>query len=104
MGSAEFAAAQARLVSQGPKEFLNGLEGKSQADIDEWQTEMQLKPMRLGRIFVHTQGLSPEECALTGLTMVPSLEKAILKWIEETGDNRVAVIPEGPYVIPRFPA
>jgi nickel-dependent lactate racemase len=102
LGSPEFAAAQARLVGQGPENFLKSLVGKSHADIDEWQTEMQLKPMRLGRIFLYTQGLNPEQAALTGVTMVPSLENAVQDWIKETGDQRVAVIPEGPYVIPRF--
>ena len=102
LGSQEFAAAQARLVRQGPEGFLKGLLGKTHADIDEWQTEMQLRPMRVGRIFLHTDGLTVGEAALTGVTLVPSLENAVLDWIEETGDQRVAVIPEGPYVIPRF--
>ena len=50
MGSDEFRDAQTRLVAQGPEAFLQALQKKSMADIDEWQTEMQLKPMRLGRV------------------------------------------------------
>ena len=49
-GSDEFCAAQKRLVSLGPKAFLESLQQKALADVDEWQTEMQLKPMRVGSI------------------------------------------------------
>ena len=31
------------------------------ADIDEWQTDMQLKPMRVGGIQLFTSGLNDEE-------------------------------------------
>ena len=49
-GSEEFRAAQRRLMELGPEKFLATLPPKSLADVDEWQTEMQLKPMRIGRI------------------------------------------------------
>ena len=39
-----------RLVALGPEAFLDTLTAKSLADVDEWQTEMQLKPMRIGKI------------------------------------------------------
>ncbi len=42
-GSPEFRAAQARLVDLGPDAFLQTLVAKRFADVDEWQTEMQLK-------------------------------------------------------------
>ena len=48
-GSHEFREAQARLVELGPERFLATLTAKSLAEIDEWQTEMQLKAMRVGR-------------------------------------------------------
>ena len=53
-GSPEFREAQARLVELGPERFLATLTAKSLAEIDEWQTEMQLKPMRVGRIQLYT--------------------------------------------------
>ncbi len=43
IGSPEFHASQARLVSMGPDAFLQMIQRKSLADVDEWQTEMQLK-------------------------------------------------------------
>lgn len=100
IGSPEFAAAQKRLIELGPDGFLEDIQKKSRADIDEWQTEMQLKPMRIGAIHLYTEGMSEEERALTGVHLTPSVEDAIAKSVAETGDTSIAVIPEGPYVIP----
>ncbi len=102
IGSPEFAESQRRLVALGPDGFLNDIQKKSRADIDEWQTEMQLKPMRIGTIHLYTDGLSPEEQEITGVNCVESVEEAIAKSVAETGDNAIAVIPEGPYVIPSY--
>ena len=68
-GSAHFADAQRRLVADGPDRFLEEISGKSHAAIDEWQTEMQLRPMRAGTVHLFTEGLAPEERALTGVRM-----------------------------------
>lgn len=103
-GSHEFREAQARLVALGPERFLATLTAKSLAEIDEWQTEMQLKPMRVGRIELYTTGLLGEDRALTGVTMIGDLTNAIAQSMQRSGDHQVAVIPEGPYVIPQFTA
>lgn len=99
-GSAEFKDAQARLVELGPERFLQTLTAKSLAEIDEWQTEMQLKPMRLGTIQMYTTGLNPEERRITGVEIVESLDEAVAAALAHHRDNALAVIPEGPYVIP----
>ena len=103
-GSKEFRAAQRRLIELGPDRFLATLTAKSMADVDEWQTEMQLKPMRVGRISLYTTGLSDEERALTGVEMVADLDETIARSISSAGDPCVAVIPEGPYVVPFYEA
>lgn len=100
IGSPEFAAAQQRLIDLGPDGFLRDIQKKSRADIDEWQTEMQLKPMRIGTIHLYTDGLSDADLALTGVQIATSVEDAIAQSVSDTGDNSIAVIPEGPYVIP----
>ena len=102
MGSDEFVEAQKRLISLGPDGFLAEIQKKSRADIDEWQTEMQLKPMRIGTIHLYTDGLSDEELVLTGVNIVTSMEDAIAQSVQQSGDNQIAVIPEGPYVIPSY--
>jgi nickel-dependent lactate racemase len=103
-GSPEFREAQARLVALGPDRFLATLTAKSLAEVDEWQTEMQLKPMRLGRIELFTSGLSGDDRTLTGVTMIDNVQAAIERSIVTSGDDAVAVIPEGPYVVPRYAA
>ncbi len=99
-GSPEFRAAQERLVALGPDAFLESLLGKRHADVDEWQTEMQLKPMRLGRIQLYAPNLGAEDRRITGVEMIGSVEAALAAAVAESGDPDVAVIPEGPYVVP----
>jgi nickel-dependent lactate racemase len=103
-GSPEFREAQARLVELGPERFLATLTAKSLAEIDEWQTEMQLKPMRLGSVELYTTGLSGDDRTLTGVGMIDDIQTAIARSISASGDADVAIIPEGPYVVPRYAA
>ncbi len=102
MGSPEFRAAQERLVAQGPDAFLDAISAKTLADVDEWQTEMQLKPMRVGNIHLYAEGLNAEERAATGVNMIDSVEAAIEASVARSPDRAVAVIPEGPYVVPHY--
>ncbi|MBZ5667299.1 MAG: nickel-dependent lactate racemase [Acidobacteriia bacterium] len=104
MGSSEFCEAQRRLVEKGAGAFLESLTPKLLADVDEWQTEMQLKPMRKGRVAMYTEGLSDEERRMTGVALVASIEDAVHDSITRAGDNAIAVIPEGPYVVPHCTA
>ena len=102
MGSAPYVEAQRRLVAGGPERFLEEIEAKAHADIDEWQTEMQLKPMRIGTIHLYSDGLAGEDRELTGVAMTEDLSATIAAAIQRAGCNRLAVIPEGPYVVPRI--
>ena len=104
IGSPQYREAQRRLVANGPDGFLASILDKPLADIDEWQTEMQLKPMRLAGIHLYSQGLPAEDRGLTGVNVVDSIEDAVARSVESSGDPAVAVIPEGPYVVPRFVA
>lgn len=99
-GSQEFREAQGRLVEMGPDRFLATLTAKTLAEVDEWQTEMQLKAMRIGRVQLFTGGLDAEERRITGVEMIASLDAAIAESIARHGDPSVAIVPEGPYVIP----
>lgn len=102
MGSSEYVDAQRRLIALGPDRFLDSLLDKQHADIDEWQTEKQLAPMRAGTVSLYTTGLNQEERALTGVAMIDSVEEAIARSVAEAGDPRVAFVPEGPYVVPQY--
>jgi hypothetical protein len=100
MGSDEFVEAQRRLVEGGAERFLDEIGAKRFADIDEWQTQMQLKPMRAGRVHLYAGGLAPADHPLTGVHMVGSAAEAVYASVARSGVRRVAVIPEGPYVVP----
>ena len=102
MGSPEYVEAQRRLIDLGPNGFFAGISKKQYADIDEWQTQMQLKPMQVGSVSLYTTGLSAEQRALTGVRMLTSVEQAIDDSIRSSGDRRVAIVPEGPYVVPVY--
>ncbi len=102
MGSSEYVEAQRRLIDLGPNGFFADISTKQYADIDEWQTQMQLKPMQVGSVSLYTTGLSAEQRALTGVRMVDSIEQAIDASIRSSGDRRVAIVPEGPYVAPIY--
>ena len=99
LGSAEFVEAQRRLIELGCAEFLRRILLKSHADIDEWQTQMQLKPMAAGTLLLYSTGLSAAQHALTGIASIKSVRSAVLESIATSGDLAVAVIPEGPYVV-----
>ena len=99
-GSNEFKDAQRRLMKLGPEAFLQSLLRKSHADIDEWQTQMQLKPMSVGTIHLYCPCMSDEDWELTGVERLDSLEMGIAASVKRQGDSEIAVIPEGPYVAP----
>ena len=102
IGSPEYRDAQRRLLERGVDGFFADISRKSHADIDEWQTQMQLKPMRRGAVHLYTTGLTGEDRELTGVNLVDSVSAAVLRSTQEARATDVAVIPEGPYVVPVF--
>ncbi|MGH6943790.1 MAG: nickel-dependent lactate racemase [Geminicoccaceae bacterium] len=100
IGSDEFRDAQRRLVDGGPERFLEEIGKKRFADIDEWQTQMQLKPMRIGSIQLYSEGLPAADRDLTGVALIESIADAVRASVVRSGVRRIAVIPEGPYVVP----
>lgn len=102
MGSPEFVAAQQMLCKHGEEKFMNILYSRTDALIDEWQTEMLLKPLRRGAIRMYTEQLSEADLEQTFITHVTNLEQAILASVKEQNDPEIAVVPEGPYVVPRY--
>lgn len=100
LGSPEFVEAQRRLVESGPDAFLKSILPKSHAAIDEWQTQMQLKPMAIGNVSLYCDKLTVDQKRMTGVNVVASLEEAIARSVSQSPDRAVAVIPEGPYVVP----
>ena len=102
LGSKEYVQAQKRLLELGMDGFLADIENKSQAAIDEWQTQMQLKPMRIGKLHLFSEGLAGSEHALTGVNPIDSIARAVHDSVAQHRDPHVAVIPEGPYIVPVY--
>jgi lactate racemase len=100
LGSKHYVEAQRRLVDLGPDGFAASIAGKAHADIDEWQTQMQLKPMRVGRVRLYTDGLDAVGTGLTGVERVHDLSAAVAESMARQRDPHVAFVPEGPYVVP----
>ncbi len=102
MGSAEFVGAQINLSRLGPQAFMDELMTREKAHIDEWQTEMLVKALRVADIHLYTKGISAGDLKNTCVRSVPSIETAVSESTKRHGDNRVAVVPEGPYVVPLY--
>lgn len=101
-GSKEYLEAQRILIEKGTDGFIDSILEKRHAAVDEWQTEYQIKAMRVGSIQLYTQALTPEERALTGVEIIPSVTAAIRASVARHKDPRIAVVPEGPYVVPLY--
>ena len=99
LGSCEYTAAQKRLVQQGTDGFLESIRQKQLADTDEWQTQMQIKAMLRGTVHLYST-LNAHDHKHTGVARVVDLDQTVARLISESTDQRVAIIPEGPYVIP----
>lgn len=102
IGSHEFKASQNRLVSKGVPLFLKEISQQKLASIDEWQTQMQTKAMLLGNVFLYTTGIKKEDDAFTGVTRIDNLTETIAKSMKKHQSYEVAIIPEGPYVVPKY--
>jgi nickel-dependent lactate racemase len=102
MGSREYVDAQRRLIGLGADGFLRDISAKRFADVDEWQTQMQLKPMRQARVHLYSGALPVADRPLTGVLQAESVEAAVRESVARSGDRHVAVIPEGPYVVPVY--
>ena len=100
MGSQEFVEAQRLLCQVGPERFMHILAGRDKARIDEWQTEMLVKALRVGTIQLYTPQLSQQDLKDVYVEPVDSVEEAIMASVTAHGDWDIAVVPEGPYVIP----
>ncbi|MEQ1825091.1 MAG: nickel-dependent lactate racemase [Pirellula sp.] len=102
LGSHEYRASQSRLISLGRQGFIDRIRAMPLADIDGWQTHMLLRTLAVGNVSLYSDGLRGKDRELTGVEMIESVEQAIDESVSQSGDKRVAIVPEGPYVIPTF--
>ncbi len=100
LGSKEFILSQKNLLKKGSKKFLEDILKKDFAAIDEWQTEMEIKSLMKGNIYLFSEGLSEGDKVYTGVNIINDITKTIDESIKRHSNNKVAIIPEGPYIIP----
>jgi nickel-dependent lactate racemase len=106
LGSSEYKDAQRRLIKLGYTSFCESIAKKDYASVDEWQTQMQTKAMKVGNINLYTTGLNEADRELTGVNMISDINEFIRHCAQRNkntlGETSLAIIPEGPYVVPRL--
>ena len=102
IGSPEYRESQAILKRLGPQGFLERIRAMPLADIDGWQTHMLLRSLSVGNVSLYSEGIPAADRELTCVDLIDSIEQAIEESIAQSGDRTIAVIPEGPYVIPVY--
>lgn len=102
LGSSEFRHAQTQLKHLGHKGFLERIQQMPLADPDAWQTQMLLRTLAVGKVSLFSEGLSEADRELTCVSMIDNIERALEEIISDSGEKELAVIPEGPYVIPVY--
>ncbi|MDW7712109.1 MAG: nickel-dependent lactate racemase [Deferrisomatales bacterium] len=102
VGSAGFRDAQVRLVQLGPQGFLAQISSAERPKIDQWQTEKLAQALCRAQIHLYAPTLPELDWGLLGVHRARDPMGAVEEAVARSGDVAVAVIPEGPYVIP-FP-
>jgi nickel-dependent lactate racemase len=70
---------------------------------DQWQIEELAKAVRTHRVYVVARGIASDLLGRLHVHPCESVEQAVQECLAEFGsDARIAVIPKGPYVIPRL--
>ncbi len=100
LGSPAFRDAQRRLVRDGTDAFLACLQSLPRAPVDAWQTEMLCKALRHATVHLYSADLPESDWPDTGVRRVIDLEHELAAAVRASDDHSLAVIPEGPYVIP----
>lgn len=82
--------------------FVERILGKDYFVLDQWQLEELAKVRRKAKVKMVSDGLSAETLDGLFVESAPSVEQAVADSLAEYGpDATIAVIPKGPYVLPR---
>ncbi len=102
LGSDAFRKSQRDLIREGSKTFLDRVSHKPKADIDEWETQMQANALESFEFCLVSDGLSGEDRQLAAVRMAKTIDEGIEYALKRAKSTEIAVIPEGPYVVPQF--
>ncbi|RJP64067.1 MAG: hypothetical protein C4532_19780 [Candidatus Abyssobacteria bacterium SURF_17] len=103
LGSIEFRHMLEDLALFGTyDEFLTHISNPDNFVVDQWEVEMLVKALRKGKIYLFSTGLADDEWPFTFATRVANVTDAVSRALaNEACESAIAVIPEGPYVIPQ---
>jgi nickel-dependent lactate racemase len=101
VGSAGFVTAQRLLRDLGPDGFVRRISDEHHGTtIDQWQTEKLVEALRKVAVYLYAPRLAREAWGDLCVHRAESAEQAVADSVAASRDPHVAVIPEGPYVIP----
>ena len=105
LGSDNFRESQRWLAESDPQSFIRRISDPGHRPmIDQWETEKLVESLKKGNVYLYCKDLAEEDWALTCVHRVQSVEQAVHHSVAQSGDPHVAVVPEGPYVIPLYKA
>ena len=100
IGSAEFEGLLRKTTDIDA--FIEWIQQPGVFTIDQWEIEELVKALKKGRVYLYTDGMSDEDVRDCLVEPVPSVEAGIARALERHGAAvTIAVVPRGPYVIPR---
>ncbi|MBT5876792.1 MAG: nickel-dependent lactate racemase [Candidatus Latescibacteria bacterium] len=83
--------------------FIHGIQQPGVFTIDQWEVEELIKALRKAHVLLYTDGLSPDDIRSCLVEPATSVESGISAALTRHGeDARIAVVPKGPYVMPRL--
>jgi nickel-dependent lactate racemase len=103
LGSDDFRRNLRALMAMGSVDaYLSYISEEAHWTIDQWEVEMLAKVLRrVSSVFLYSPGISREDLSVTLAQGIASLEEGLHEARARLGENAtVAVMPEGPYLIP----
>lgn len=83
--------------------FLHDIQQPGVFTIDQWEVEELIKALRKAQVLLYTDGLSDDDIRSCLVEPASSVESGIKAALTRHGkDARIAVVPKGPYVMPRL--
>lgn len=99
IGNAEFTALM--LEVDNPHQFVQKALETGQNQIDQWGLHQLEKRLRNHKIYNYSSGIAPETQKQLFVEPISSVEEGVARALAEYGSQAtIAVIPEGPYVMP----
>lgn len=102
LGSAGFRASQQALVEGGAPAFRARVAAQPFARTDEWQTQMLLRATGVGTVHLWAADLPAGDRVLTAVEWCDDVAAFLQRTAARRPGLRLAIIPEGPYVVPRL--